>query len=68
MIKFICQILFYVVMGIFALYSFILIYALLRFGKSKILSLGVALFYFILITSLWSAALANFSQIPFELF
>jgi hypothetical protein len=60
--------LFYVVMGIFALYSFILIYALLRFGKSKILSLGVALFYFILITSLWSAALANFSQIPFELF
>lgn len=66
--KLILQILFYLLMGGFALYSFTMVYILLRYGKSKILGLSVAVFYFILIASLYGAALANFYQIPMDVF
>lgn len=64
-IKLIVQILFYGLIGLLTVYSMIMIYVLLRFGKSKILALIVGAFYLVIMLSLYSAALINLSNIPF---
>ncbi|MBI4050672.1 MAG: hypothetical protein HY396_01710 [Candidatus Doudnabacteria bacterium] len=64
-IKLLVQILFYGLMMILAFYSLLMVYVLLRFGKSKVLGLVLSAFYLILITSLYAAAIANFNQISF---
>lgn len=59
------QSVFYILLGIHALYSLVMVYILLRYGKSKILSLTVCALYAIVITTLYAAAMANFTQLSF---
>lgn len=65
MIKVVGEILFYGLILLLAAYSIIMIFVLLRFGKSKILGLILAAFYLILMLSLYAAASVSFAQIPF---
>ena len=50
-------------MAVFALYSAVMIYSLLRFGKSKILGIVISIFYLVVMLSLFAAATANFADI-----
>lgn len=68
LIKLVIEVIFYGAMLFLGFYSIIMIYVLLRFGKSKILGLIISVFYLILITSLYAAALENFNNIPFSQF
>lgn len=65
LLKLISQVIFYGLSGILALYGAIMIYVLLRFGKSKLLGLVIAVFYILLMVSLYSAASVNFDSIIF---
>ena len=56
---------FYVVMAGFVLYSLIAIYALLKFGRSKILAIIVSLLYLIISACLYASAVGNLSNIKF---
>ncbi len=56
---------FYVVMAGFVLYSLIAIYALLKFGRSKILAIIVSLLYLIISASLYASAVGNLSNVKF---
>lgn len=64
-IKLIVQTGFYILLGIHGLYSLVMVYILLRYGKSKILGLVVSALYAIIVTTLYAAAMANFSQLTF---
>ncbi|OGE77887.1 MAG: hypothetical protein A2751_02475 [Candidatus Doudnabacteria bacterium RIFCSPHIGHO2_01_FULL_46_14] len=64
-IKLIVQTVFYILLGIHAIYSLVMVYILLHYGKSKILSLTVCALYAIIMTTLYAAALANFSALSF---
>lgn len=64
-VKLLAQLLFYAVMILLGVMSALMIYILLRFGKSRILGLVLSAFYFLLMTSLFAAAVANFHNIPF---
>ncbi len=64
-IKFLFQILFFALMLLIALISLVIIYVLLRFGKSRTLGLTISAFYILIMISLYAAAFANFSLIPF---
>lgn len=68
MTKLLAEILFYGLALLLAAYSVIMIYVLMRFGKSKTLSLLLSAFYLILMFSLFAAAAASFYQIPFPKF
>ena len=61
----IVALIFYIIMAGFVIYSLFALYALLRFGKSKILSIVVALIYLIFCASLYAAAVANLNAIKF---
>lgn len=65
MIKLVASIVLNLLLFSFALYSAALLYALLRFGRSKLLGLLVAAFYLILMASLYSAVQFNFNKIIF---
>ena len=67
-IKLLAQILFYGLAGILAAYSVVMVYALLRFGHSKILGLVLSGFYVIVIVTLYAAAVGNFARIAFPEF
>lgn len=56
---------FYVLMAGFVLYSLIALYALLRFGRSKILAIIVSILYLIISASLYAAAVGNLGKIKF---
>ncbi|GEM_PF-2741324 len=56
---------FYLLMAGFLLYSLIALYALLRFGRSKIMVIIVCLLYLIVSASLYAAAVANLNSIKF---
>jgi hypothetical protein len=56
---------FYIFMAGFVLYSLIALYALLRFGRSKIVSILVSILYLIMTASLYAAAVGNLNQIHF---
>ncbi len=65
MIRTLFELIFSGLLLILAIYSLIMIYVLLRFGKSKILGMVVSLLYLLLMLSLYAAANDNFNQIPF---
>ena len=54
---------FYVAMAIFVIYSIVAIYALIRYGRSKPMALGIILLYVIMTISLYIAALDNLHKI-----
>ncbi|MBI2356012.1 MAG: hypothetical protein HYV13_02305 [Candidatus Doudnabacteria bacterium] len=56
---------FYVLMAGFALYSFLALYALNRFGRSKLVSASVSLLYIIIAASLFAAAQTDLNSIKF---
>lgn len=60
-LKIIAAVIFYSLMVILGLYSVVMVYILLKFGKSKILGLILSAFYLLLMLSLYGAATANFS-------
>lgn len=65
MIRTLFELIFNGLLLILAIYSLVMIYVLLRFGKSKILGVVVSLLYLLLMLSLYAAANDNFNQIPF---
>ena len=54
---------FYILMAGFVLYSLVALYALLRFGRNKILALLVSILYLIIIAGLYAAAVGNLNNI-----
>lgn len=54
---------FYIIMAFFFLYSLISIYALLRYARSKILGIIIAVIYLIIIGSLYTVAVQNLKVI-----
>ncbi|OGE88311.1 MAG: hypothetical protein A3J07_00775 [Candidatus Doudnabacteria bacterium RIFCSPLOWO2_02_FULL_49_13] len=56
---------FYVLMAGFVIYSLVALYSLLRFGRSMILAIIVALLYLIISASLYAAAVGNLNGIKF---
>jgi MFS family permease len=56
---------FYVLMLGFVIYSFLSLYTLNKYGRSKILSAGVSLLYIIIIASIFAAAQTNLNNIKF---
>ena len=68
MIEFAAKIIFYALMSLFGIYGLLMIYILLRFGRSTLLGIVLSAFYAVLILSLYAAAVASFEQIPFPQF
>ncbi len=68
MIKLIAQIIFYGLVGIFTLYSMMMVYILLRYGRSKVLGLVMSGLYLVLVITLYAAAVGNFIRIVFPEF
>lgn len=56
---------FYLLMAGFAVYSFLALYALNHFGRSKLLAAAISLLYITLAASLFAAAQTNLAQIHF---
>lgn len=56
---------FYLLMLGLAVYSFLSLYALNKYGRSKILAVSVSLFYIIVIASIFAAAQINLNEIKF---
>ncbi len=54
---------FYILMAGFILYSLLALYALLRYGRSKILVIFVSILYLIITASLYAAAIGNLNNI-----
>ena len=54
---------FYILMAGFILYSLLALYALLRFGRSKILVIFISILYLIITASLYAAAIGNLNKI-----
>ena len=67
-IKLILEIIFYGLMLLFALFSFAMIFTLLKFGKSMTLGLAVSAVFLIIMFSLYATALANFNALSFPSF
>ncbi len=65
MAKLLFEILFFAAMTILGIFSLIMIYVLLRFGKSKSLGLILSALYLLLMISLFAAAVANLNAIPY---
>lgn len=65
LIKLAVQAIFYILMGIHGLFSLVMVYVLLRYGKSKILGLTISALYAIVSTTLYAAAQANFNALTF---
>ena len=65
MILLITQIIFYGLILVLGIFSLTMIYALLRFGKSKVLALVLVVLYTILMASLYTAAQIGFNNLPF---
>ncbi len=56
---------FYIVSAGFILYSMVALYSLLRFGRSKVTAILVTVFYLIMATSLYAAAILKLNAIRF---
>lgn len=59
----IVALIFYIVMGGFALYSLFAIYALIRFGRSRTLAVVITVTYIIISSSLFTAAVVSLNKI-----
>lgn len=64
-IKLLAQILFFVLAGLVGLYSAIMVYVLIRFGRSKLLALAISIFFVIIMVILYSVAATNFDLLTF---
>ncbi|MBX4186936.1 MAG: hypothetical protein KW802_01600 [Candidatus Doudnabacteria bacterium] len=53
------SIIFYLLMVVFVLYSLLAIYSLLRFGRTKIMGIIMALLYLIICAALYASAVGN---------
>jgi len=56
---------FYLIMAGFFIYSLLALYGLLKFGRSKILSVTVAIIYLVLAAGLYSTAVINLNNIKY---
>ena len=56
---------FYILMAGYILYTLVALYALLRFGRSTILGIIVALLYLVISASLYAAAVGNLNNLKF---
>ncbi|MBX4191733.1 MAG: hypothetical protein KW804_02965 [Candidatus Doudnabacteria bacterium] len=56
-------VIFYLIMAALMIYSLLALYALLNFGRSKILGAIISILYLIIIASLYAAAVGNLNQI-----
>ena len=56
---------FYIIMAGFVLYSLLALYALLRFGRSKVLAIGISIIYLIISAGLYAVAVGNLNNIKF---
>lgn len=56
---------FYVIMLGLVVYSFLSLYALNKYGRSKLLAVSVSLLYIIIIASIFAAAQINLNEIKF---
>ncbi len=54
---------FYLVMAGFIIYSIIGLYSLMRFGRSRTLTISVSILYLIISASLYAAAIGNLNAI-----
>lgn len=59
----IVALIFYLIMAGFVLYSLLALYALMRYGRTKIITIAVALVYLIICGSLYLAAVVNLNDI-----
>lgn len=64
----IAKLLFYGFSGLIGLYSIIMIYVLLAYGRSRVLGLALSAFYVLLIVSIYSSAVGQFLRITFPEF
>ena len=65
MLQNLAQIIFYALVALFAVYSFLLIYVLLRFGQSKILGLTLSALYVFALLILYTTAQYYFNALTF---
>lgn len=65
MLQSFAQIVFYALTTLFAVYSFLLIYVLLRFGQSRILGFTLSALYVFALLVLYSTAQYYFSALTF---
>ena len=56
---------FYLIMAAFVFYSMLALYALIRFGKNKLLAFAVSLLYIVISAGLYSAAANNLNLLKF---
>ena len=63
LINSIISVIFYLIMAVFVLYSLQAIYALLKFGRSKILGIIVSIVFMIISGSLYAAAVVILGKI-----
>jgi hypothetical protein len=54
---------FYIITAGFILYSIVALYALLRFGKSKIVAILVSVFYLIVMASLYTSGILQLNSL-----
>ena len=67
-VKLAAQIIFYGLTLLFALFSFAMIFTLLKYGKSLILGLAVSAVFLLIMFSLFGAAVVNFNNLNFPSF
>lgn len=67
MLQTLAQVIFYSISALFAVYSFIMIYVLIRFGQSKAAAITLSALYICALLLAFSAAEYYFSQIEFPL-
>ena len=58
-------VIFYGLLGILGLFSLVMIYVLLRFGKSTMLGVVIIGLYLVIMGSLYGVAIANFAALQF---
>ena len=66
--KLIVQIIFYGLMAILGTVSAVMVYVLLKYGKSKVLALVLSGFFIVIMISLYGAAVGNFQNLTFPEF
>lgn len=67
-VRLIAEVIFYGLMLLFGLFSFAMIFTLLKYGRSVIVGLVISAVFLIVMFSLYATALANFGKLPFPEF
>lgn len=61
----IIALIFYLLMFGFALYSFLAIFALVKYGRSRLLVFGISILYLIIVSGLYAVAQTNLGNLTF---